>query len=959
MGRERILLVEDESLGAGALQATLIRLGFDVPETALNAEEAFEAARATRPDLVLIDVVLADHADGIETARRIQTQLHIPHVYCTAHLDDAFASRAKDTDPLGFIGKPILESDLKLRLEMAFHRARTIRQRWESEGLASALASLGDGVIVSDPAGHVTFMNPAAEQLTGWPPAEARGRLLGEVFPLLDEASSSACASLTAELLRKEGWGGGASRVLFAPRLGVVKAVEACASPMTDIEGALTGVVVVFRDTTEKRTRERAIEASNERFRLVSLATNDVIWDWDIRSDLVEWNEGLERLFGYGDVEDSTAGDWWTERIHPEDSDRVLSSISGVCDARNSHWAAEYRFRRADGSYAVVDDRGYVVYESDGTPARMIGCMTDISGRKALEDERLLLLEQERAARADAEAARRRSNFLSEAGQILGSSLDYHATLARVANIAVRAVCDWFAVDIVDRDGTLRRVALTHAEPGKSAVAAILRGRAPDPAAEHGVPLVLSSHRAQLWSAVSELPEPIFESILEASAAADFESAARFGVIPDPGLQSCMIVPILVQDSARGAITFASAREERRYAEKDLEMASDLALRIASALEINALYEEVRESVRMRDEFLAIAAHEIRGPATTLQMHLERIVRVARSESGEKVPPPLLERLEMMRGVGARLVVTMDQLLDLSRLTFAQLTLADEECDLANVVREILPAIEHETIASGCRITTSLPEGVVGRWDSFRMRQVAANLISNALKYGKGKPVRIAVRADATTARLEVSDEGIGIAPPDRERIFERYTRVGSRNDVAGLGIGLHIVRQIVDLHGGRLEVKSAPGFGSAFIVELPRNPAGDASPRRPEPRASGKRILVVDDCEDLRFSLATLLIDDGYEVTEATDGRDALGRLRAERLPDLILTDIAMPVMAGPEFIGELRKDPLLATIPVVLISGAGEGSETAARLGVADFLDKGRQSADILDCVNRYCAR
>jgi PAS domain S-box-containing protein len=959
MSHERILVVGDDSVVARDLQETLTRFGYEVPEPVSNADDAFDTARRLMPDLVLVDAALTGKTDGVEAARRIQSQLHIPHVYCTELNGEAFTARVKQTNPLGYVSKPISEKDLKTRLELALHKAHSFRMQCEIERLASALVSLGDAVIVADPTGQVTFLNRAAEELTGWSMSDAKGKLLAEVFPIADEtgAAGHGASSRTAELLRKEGWGGASRRILFAPRLGMVRSVEACASPVLDVDGELSGVAIVFRDTTEKRSWEISLEESNERFRLVSLATNDAIWDWDIKSDLVEWNEGPERLFGYAGDEVPNEGAWWTRRIHPEDGDRILGSIHDALQARQAHWSGEYRFRRADGTWATVSDRGYVVYEDDGTPCRMIGCMTDISERKAMEEERLRLFAEERAARAAAEAARLRSNFLSAAGKILISSLDHNATLARVANLAVTEVCDWCAIDLVEKDGALRRVALSHSDPAKSVMAAVLRCDSPDLGATHGVPLVLSTRTPQVWT---EFPEAIREHVGSA-ADAGFEAVARFGAIPDPEMKSCLLVPILGPTAAIGVITLLSTSTERVYTEEDLEMAQDLAVRIALALENARLYEETCAAVRMRDDFVAIAAHEIRSPVTTLQLHLNRTLGLARAETGDSVPPGILERLELMHSVGQRLVETMDQLLDLSRLASSQLPLNDEACDLAAVVRNVIPLLEHEIDRSGCTITTALSAAAVGYWDPFRIQQIVTNLISNALKYGRGKPVRIAVHADETSAWLEVRDQGIGIASRDRERIFEPYARVGPRASISGLGIGLHIARQIADVYGGRLSVESAPDSGSTFTLELPlrRAAIGAGVIAGVDPDSAGRRVLIVDDSEDTRVLLTTILGEAGYEIVEAIDGRDALAKLCSAPLPDLILADVAMPVMDGAAFVKELRKDPVLATVPVVLISGRVDLDETAAKLGVSEYLDKREDASQLLELVKRYCAR
>ena len=527
----KILVVEDESIIARDLQKTLMRFGYDVPDTAATAAEAIEKASAMRPDLVLMDIVLSGREDGIRTAEEIQERWKIPHVYCTAYADDLLISRAKETHPLGFIVKPFEERELKAVLEVALHEAPTLRLRSEIERLAQAMAALGDGVLVVDASGMVNFMNPAAEHLTGWTDKEARGRLLAEVFPLAEEHPDSGSAQLTAELMRGEGWRGAVLRILFALRLGLFRAIEATSSPLLGYDGKLSGVVIAFRDVSDRRKWERSLQESDERFRMVAQATNAVIHDWDIIADRIDWNDGPEKIFGYPpeDVNDSSS--WWTEKIHPADRQRVTASIDEAFRGRAKQWEAEYRFLKHDKSYAVVHDRGFIVYEDHSRPGRFVGCMSDISERKAHEAARAKQLRQERAIRSEVESAKLRVQFLAESGDILASSLDYNATLTRLAQHAVKTVCDWCAVGLVDEDGALRRVALAHRDLKQEAMANILRDVAPDPKSSFGLSAILARKEMVI---LTEFP-PEQKALMKPGLPPEYlRPAAAHGFIPDP-----------------------------------------------------------------------------------------------------------------------------------------------------------------------------------------------------------------------------------------------------------------------------------------------------------------------------------------------------------------------------------------------------------------------------------------
>jgi signal transduction histidine kinase len=226
---------------------------------------------------------------------------------------------------------------------------------------------------------------------------------------------------------------------------------------------------------------------------------------------------------------------------------------------------------------------------------------------------------------------------------------------------------------------------------------------------------------------------------------------------------------------------------------------------------------KLANAVRARDDFLAIASHELKTPLTALQLHVETLVR--RRGEGD----PQVERSgEAVRRQVARLTALVNTLLDVSRLNESRLRLHLEPVDLAAVVREVAGrfAVEAERVGSPIQIEGEGP--IRGLWDRLRMEQVVTNLLSNAVKYGEGKPISVRVAGGTRTASLVVADRGIGIAPGEHERIFERFERGGAAQGYGGLGIGLWIARELVAAHGGSIGVESAAGAGAAFLVELP-----------------------------------------------------------------------------------------------------------------------------------------
>ncbi|MDC3953096.1 sensor histidine kinase [Polyangium jinanense] len=256
-----------------------------------------------------------------------------------------------------------------------------------------------------------------------------------------------------------------------------------------------------------------------------------------------------------------------------------------------------------------------------------------------------------------------------------------------------------------------------------------------------------------------------------------------------------------------------------------LKLAEDRIREQAKQMEAQAignanLFHEALQAISARDDFLAVASHELRTPLTPLKLQLERLVRDARAGVSQERMAPALE--VAYRQVG-RLAALIDRLLDVSRITAGKLDLCLDEVDLCALVHDVVTRFGREAEDAGCLVAFHHDKPIWGTWDRLRIEQVVTNLLGNALKYGRGKPIEIELEADEGTARLTVRDHGVGIAPEDQGKIFERFERAVSNQSFGGLGLGLWIVRQIVETHGGTVRVESAPGVGSTFRVELPR----------------------------------------------------------------------------------------------------------------------------------------
>lgn len=238
--------------------------------------------------------------------------------------------------------------------------------------------------------------------------------------------------------------------------------------------------------------------------------------------------------------------------------------------------------------------------------------------------------------------------------------------------------------------------------------------------------------------------------------------------------------------------------------------------------------QALEEAVRARDEFLSIASHELKTPLTTMKLQVQSQLRRLERMRGQAPDADQLRRVFQVEARQIdRLVRLIEDMLDIARINTGRLEIVREQVDLCELVTDLVDRYAEQLDEAGCTLHLETCEPLVGWWDRFRLEQVAANLLTNAIRYGAGKPIHVSVRADDGNAVLEVRDEGIGIRPEDRERIFRQFERAVPATGISGLGLGLYIVQQIVELHGGRVSVESELGVGSTFTVVLPLGAEG------------------------------------------------------------------------------------------------------------------------------------
>lgn len=927
-------------------------------------------------------------------------------------------------------------------MRRAHERSKTSERiaQQKAETLRITFASIADGVITTDGAGKITYLNAVAENLTGWTNDEAVNQPLQAVFNIIDDQTRQVIENPVQNVLKEGRFFGPANRTILIARNGVEKPIDERAASIIDDHGALRGVIVVFRDISERKRAEeevnRLTRASEQQYRIFETALSssaDFNYVFDLQGRFVYVNKPLltlwqkdlseavgrnffelgysqelaahlqrqiqrvidtrqpvrdetaytsstgERQYEYifvpvigsdGNVEavagstrditerkqaeiavreseqrirqladampqivwtagadgnidyqnhqwyefindpNASGNDAWTRIIHPDDApearDRWETSVK-----TGSRFEMEIRLMdQRSRMYRWYLIRTVAVFDDTGQVSRWFGTGTDIHEQKLAE---------------------RKSRYLAESSSLLASVTDYESTLQQVANLAVPYFADWSVVDVANESGRLHRLAVAHRDPSKIQFAKDLDKHYPtDPQAPHGI-------GAAFRTGVPELVCEVTDEHLIKTA----RDERHLQLFRSLGLKSFICVPLVASSHILGVITFATAESERTYSDADLALAKDLAHRAAVAIENTRLYQALRDADRRKDEFLATLAHELRNPLAPIRNSLQ-ILNMPRVDAATS---------QQVRDVMERqihhLVRLVDDLLDVSRVMRGKIELRKETVELATIVARAIETVHPLIETQEHRIELSLPdEPLLTHVDPVRMTQVVGNLLTNAAKYTEiNGHIWISAERDNDTAILRVRDSGIGIAPEMLPSIFELFVQAdhSSTRSQGGLGIGLTLARNLVEMHGGSVQA-SSPGLGkgSEFVVRLPLTTIESHYPERidspkPKPSLSARRLLVVDDNKDAAVSLAMLLRLQGHEVELAHDGSSAVDVAKSYR-PELVFLDIGMPGMDGYEVARRIRQTSGLEKIVLAALTGWGQ-SEDRRRTAEAGF--------------------
>lgn len=764
----------------------------------------------------------------------------------------------------------------------------------------------------------------------------------------------------------------------FVDTSGAVRTALVSKFPVGSASGGTTLIGGMAIDITERIQAEERLRLSEERLRLATETGKVGVWDWDIRADRILWTPSLYQLHGVSPDTFEANLQSYAQLVHPQDRGMVERAIAQTLE-RDTPYELEFRAIKPDGEVVWLYTSARAIRE-DGAAIRLLGATLDITDRKRTE---LALREsEERFVKAFAssplsvtltslqtgELIEVNQSFVNVSGYSREEAIGRRSTdLGLWMNEQDRSVL----VQSLVEKGHVRNLECRLRTRGGEEVIGLLSA---ERIVIGGAPCALTviqdiTERARANAALRQSEERLRLALRAASAGVwsmeldegemfwSEEFRRLYGLEDDlqPDLQT-WLARVHPEDRDRMAASHevrpTSAdrefRQEFRIVHPELgtrwildlgrierddsgkaKRLMGINLDVTRAKEVE---EELREADQRKNRFLATLAHELRNPLAPIRNGLE-ILRLTQGtgEAAEQARSMMDRQLRQM-------VRLIDDLLDLSRISRGTIELRRETVDIAAAIQSSLeiskPMIDR---ASHELIVRAQPSTYFVNGDMTRLAQIFANLLNNAAKYTpNGGRIEVELTAEDRQVLISVRDDGIGIDPAMLPRVFEMFTQVERTSEMAqgGLGIGLSIAKQLVEMHGGTIEAHSeGHAKGSEFIVRLPMVAATQSAASSQEQRslqdpARGLRILIADDNQDAATSLALMLELEGHDVRTTHDGPSAIERAQEFR-PDVILLDIGMPGLDGYETCRHIRTLPELRHKLMIALTGWGQNED------------------------------
>lgn len=787
----------------------------------------------------------------------------------------------------------------------ALERARITRDLRESEArYRTMVEATPECVKLVDAEGRLLQMNRAGLAMVEAPSAE---RVLGGcVYDVINPECRDAFREFNQRICRGES---GTMEFGIIGLLGTHRDMETTAVPIPAPGGGFHQMAIT-RDVTEQKAAARALQDSRNRLDYAVLMSGVGFWYCDLPFDVLNWDVRVKEHFWLAPDAHVTIETFY-DRIHPEDREPTRSAIETSIRDHAGYDVCYRTVHPNSGDVKWIRAVGGTVFGADGAAIRFDGVTLDVTAQK---------LDQARLAKAvDAERE--------------------HARLVREVAKAALTIHSSGSLDSVLRviAGEARRIVGAH-----QSVSSII-----DEDWNHTISTVVMSEKYARWTDYATPPDGrgIYTLVTASNqpmrmTQAELESHPAWRNFSGEGdkhppMRGWLAVPLIGRTGKNLGLIQLSDKEAGDFDETDESILLQLAHIASVAIENTRLNEELRGQDRRKDEFLALLAHELRNPLAPLRNG----VAIMRLCAGPDDPND--EVLGIMERQLEHMVRLIDDLLDVSRISRNKIELRRQRIALADALHSAIETTRPILQSAGHTLEVDLPsEPIQLDADMTRLTQVFGNILHNAAKYTEpGGRITVTASQTGELAAIQFRDNGIGIPAASLPTIFDMFSQVerSSERSSGGLGIGLALVKGLVELHGGTVDAASeGDGKGSTFTVLLPALPhpvvrhVEAASAPKQTPEAPKRRVLIADDNRDAATSMAQMLRLMGNEVRIVHDGVDAVA-MAAEFHPEVVLMDIGMPRLNGHEATRQIRQLPGGSAMKIVALTGWGQEADRA----------------------------
>lgn len=749
-----------------------------------------------------------------------------------------------------------------------------------------------------------------------------------------------------------------------------------------DEEGRPLRAIGFNMNISDRKQAEEHLQQLSARLNLAVESAAIGIWDWDIARDRLIWDWQMHQLYGIAPNDFAGVYQAWLSLVHPDDLSNAETTVRQALES-GLDFDSTFRIVHPDGTIRSIQANALVQYDGRGKPQRMIGINYDITDRQ--ESEQIILQQAER------------EKLLREITQKIRQSLDLQ-TIFDTACQEIRTVLQ------ADRVGIFKFYPDSNFNEGEFAAESVAVGLS----SVVGVAVrddCFGTNYAQLYTRGRFLVIDNLDRTHLTPCHADI--LATFNVL------ACMVMPLPCGDELWGLLCVHQCTSERHWQQAEIDFTHQLANQIAIAIQQANLYEQLQQELkerqnaqqqlternqqlaisneelaratRLKDEFLANMSHELRTPLNAISGMTEGLQEGIFGE----VNAQQIKALQTIKQSGTYLLELINDILDLAKIESGQIVLEIAPTAVAPLCRSSLAFIKQQAMKKRIQVEidlcVDLPDLLV---DERRVRQVLINLLANAVKFtAEGGSVTLKVsdrwiapsRLSGVTwmqsyrktlkdhstlggekaikyLRIAVIDTGIGIAPQHMDKLFQPFVQIDStlNRQYTGTGLGLALVKRIIELHGGEMGLSSEVGVGSCFTIGLPcavgtaavsHSQRPNFSPRKPEGVSSVESplILLAEDNEANIITVSSYLRAKGFRILAANNGLEAIALARDEH-PNVILMDIQMPKMDGLEAIQQIRRDRDLANIPIIALTALAMPGDRDRCLtaGADDYLSK-----------------